>query len=58
MDLTEQGKLFQSKGALNLKVRLPTSLDIFGTAKKDAQGVSGHKLTYIGLDVASNKKDN
>jgi len=41
-----------------LKACLLISLDIFWTAKRDDQGVSGHKLTYMGLNVASNKEDN
>ena len=33
-DLRDPGRLFQSEGALNLKVRLPLSLEMFGTVKK------------------------
>ena len=34
IDLRDPGRLFQSEGALHLKVRLPLSFEMFGTVKK------------------------
>ena len=34
IDLRDPCRLFQSEGALNLKVRLPLSFEMFGTVKK------------------------